>query len=317
MNIDAWDWVPGVGLYGLFKGYEITRNETILNFLINWTDTHLEKAYELKTVNSTAPLLTVLKLYQITKKENYLKVCKEIAQWVVNDAKRTKEGGFEHTVTEAGAGFSEQIWADTLFMVCIFLADLGKELNDRGYIDEACSQLVIHHKLLKDKATGLFYHGWNCEQKDWMSGAFWGRANAWITLSTVEMLSALPDEFSGRDFILHSLSRQVSALFQYQREDGLFGTLIDDTDRYGETSATAGICYGVKKGIELGYINRKYMSIYNKGIKELKLFVAENGELGGVSTGTPVMPTKEAYKNIEVYPTLYGQSLAILAFTLE
>ncbi|MNJ02729.1 hypothetical protein D3C73_1627860 [compost metagenome] len=35
----------------------------------------------------------------------------------------------------------------------------------------------------------------------------------------------------------------------------------------------------------------------------------------GVSGGTPVMPTADAYNTIEVYPTLYGQGLVMQLFT--
>ena len=33
MNIQGFDWVPGVGLYGIWKAWEVTRQEKYLNFL--------------------------------------------------------------------------------------------------------------------------------------------------------------------------------------------------------------------------------------------------------------------------------------------
>ena len=306
MNIDAWDWIPGVGLYGLYKAFLKTGDQKLYDFLIDWTDKHIAKPSELKTVNSTAPLLTIFELYKHNKNEKYLKVCKDIANWVISSAPKTAESGFEHTVTEKGANFSQQIWADTLFMVCIFLANIGKELENEAYQNEAINQLFVHHKVLKDINTGLFYHGWNCNDKNWMSGALWGRANAWITLSTVEILSALPESFEGKDFIIKSLNEQVCALSKYQRENGMFGTLLDAAESYDEASATAGIAYGIKKGIEKGYVSSEYFEIYNKAITGITEYIDKNGEVMGVSSGTPVMPTKEDYKSIDVYPALYG-----------
>ena len=66
MDIQRFDWVPGVGLYGIWKAWEATRQEKYLNFLKAWCERHLKEAYAQKTVNSTAPLLTVLAVWQET-----------------------------------------------------------------------------------------------------------------------------------------------------------------------------------------------------------------------------------------------------------
>lgn len=312
MNIHYWDWVPGVGMYGIYKAWSYTREHDYYRFIQGWVQEHLHEAYHVKTVNSTAPLLTVVSMIDNTGEKQYLKTCVDIGDWIIKEAPRTREGGLEHTVTEAGAVFSEQIWADTLFMVCIFLARLGKVTGVSAYTEEACRQLLIHHRLLKDKSTGLFYHGWNCENKNWMSGARWGRANAWITVSTVEMLDILPKDFKGRQDIIKSLSEQVSAYKKLQRENGMFGTLLDHPDSYDETSAAAGIAYGIKKGIKNGYLVNENNEIWQRAEAAVINQINENGEVEGVSTGTPVMPSLEAYKKIERYPTLYGQGLTLL-----
>lgn len=317
MDIHAWDWVPGVGMYGISRAWKHTGKQEYFDFIKSWVDRHMDKAYGVKTVNSTAPMSTVLQLYMDTKDEKYRKVCSDIADWIVNEAPRTREGGLEHTVTEAGANFSEQIWADTLFMVCIFLSRLGRVTGNARYTHEAAQQLVIHHKLLKDRNSGAFYHGWNCENKHWMSGALWGRANAWITASTVEMLQELPDDFEGRDFVLQSLNEQVKAFTQWQRPHGAFGTLLDGADSYDETSATAGIAYGIKRGIKAGYLPADYEGVWKKALQAVIEMTGTNGEVLGVSGGTPVMPTQEHYKTIQRYPSLYGQSLTLLLLCEE
>lgn len=149
-------------------------------------------------------------------------------------------------------GFHEQIWADTLFMVCIFLVKLGNLSGNKKYIDEAEKQLVIHHKVLKDKVTGLFFHGYNCENKDWMSGALWARANAWVTISTVEILEELPRAFKGRENIITSMLEQVESLEKFQRKNGMFGTLLNQEDAYDETSGySSGILLENQLMIEL------------------------------------------------------------------
>ena len=75
----------------------------------------------MQTVKSTEPLTTVLKIYQETGCESYLRICEDIGDRLIRTAPRTPEGRLEHTVTEDVPEFKGQIWADTMFMAGIFL----------------------------------------------------------------------------------------------------------------------------------------------------------------------------------------------------
>ena len=312
MNMKLFDWSPGVALYGMYKVYEKTGDKKYLNFLTGWAEQHLKDVYSKKTVNSTAPLLTILELYKINKNEEYLNVCKDIAEWIINEAPITRDGGLEHTVIEDVEGFSEQIWADTLFMSCIFLAKLGVFISDNRYTDFAVKQLKIHHKLLFSEKASLYYHGWNCEKKNHMSGVYWGRANAWIIYSTMEIINTT-GEFSGYSEICSYIKKHALALKNLQREDGSFGTILNDETSYSETSAVGGISAGLRMAEEKGLLDSSYSSVWKKGIAYVKRSVCDNGRVSGVSHGTPVMKNAEEYKNIPIIPTLYGQGLAILS----
>ena len=312
MNIHRWEWDTGVGLYGVFRAWETTKNSEYLDFIKGWVEEHLLEVYKVKCVNGIAPLITVIDLYKVTKEEKYLKVCEDIGNWVIGQAPKTREGGLEHTVTDAEGLFKEQIWADTIFMAAIFLAKMGSITGNEIYTQEAINQLIIHHEALKDKNTGLFYHAWNCESRDWMSGALWGRANAWMTVSTVEMLELLPDSFEGKEYIIKSLQEQIQALQKVQTDKGMFYTVLDQSSYYEETSATAGIAYGIKRGIKKGYISQEYHEIWQKAEKSLLAQIADNGDVKGVSSGTPVMEAIHRYNDIPVRPMLYGQALMLL-----
>lgn len=311
MDIEHFDWVPGVGLFGIWEAYVKTKDQKYLEFLKAWADRHLEEAYQQKTVNSTAPLLTVLLTYTETKNERYLNVCCDLADYVLNDAPRTVDGGLEHTVTEPVPGFSDQCWADTLFMVCIFLTKLGKITGEQKYVDFAVNQLKIHHRLLTD-GKGLYFHGYNGAKKDHMSGIRWARANAWIIFSTMMILNDAGD-FEGRSDIEKMVAAHVEALARVQQPDGGFCTILDDDTSYVEISATAGIIAGVKMAVGAGLADKRYMAVYEKGITAVENAVLEDGTVDMVSGGTPVMPDAQAYKDIPIIPALYGQGLAIAA----
>lgn len=312
MDIHRFDWVPGVGLYGIWRAYEVTGREAYLDFLIKWAKLHLQQAYDQKTVNSTAPLLTIVELYRKTGEEEYLKVCVDMAKYIMTEASLTIDGGLEHTVTENGAHFGNQMWADTLFMVCIFLAKLGSITGNRDYTDFAVGQLVLHYKLLWSQEAGLFYHGWDGNLCTHLSGVYWGRANAWILYSTVEILKEA-GEFEGREMVLKCLRGQVDSLAGWQRRNGLFGTILDDPEAYDELSATAGIVCGIQRGVKAGYLEDSALEVARKAYPALPAYVDENGNVLSVSSGTPIMESALQYKQVPVTPTLYGQSLMCLA----
>lgn len=307
MNIDHFDWVPGVGLYGIWMVYEATGDKKYLAFLIDWTDRHLGDAKKQLTVNSTAPLLTIQKLIEITKNQEYLSVCMEMSKFTMFDAPKTPQGALEHTVTEKGSSFNNQMWADTMFMSCIFLAELGKRNNDNSCIEFAVKQLRIHYQYLWDEHTNLFYHGWDGNTQSNMSGIHWGRANAWMLYSTLEIL-AVSSDFEGKEEIIHKFQKTIQKLMNLQRENGMYGTIIDMDVSYDEASATAGIACAMIKAHKAGYVGDEVLSSAMKAVNTLKQLVNENGELTEVSTGTPVMPSAQGYMDIKKAPTLYGQA---------
>lgn len=312
MNIHHFDWVPGVGLYGIWRVYEVTGEERYFRFLTDWTHTHLQEACIQKTVNSTAPLLTILELYRKTGEEAYGKVCFELAEYIRKDAPRTVDGGLEHTVTEDVDALVNQMWADTLFMVCIFMARLGKLSGERKYTEFAVNQLVLHQKYLWDESAQLYYHGWNGSLRNHMSGIFWGRANAWTIYSTVEILAAAGD-FPERGEVLKRLERHVQGLGRWQRENGLFGTILNDPGAYDELSACAGIACGIRRAVAGGLIGSSYLEIAKRTERVLPEYIDEQGNVLQVSTGTPILASAEDYKKVRLCPTLYGQGLTALA----
>ncbi len=312
LNRTEWDWPAGVGLYGVYRAWKHTGNRHYADFARDWVDEHLPQAELRRTINGIAPLLTVCELYLETGNERYGEACRTGCDWLLQEAPRTREGAFEHTVNEQGPGFREQIWADTLFMSCILLAKMGARDGNPAYQREAAFQLITHLKTLRDERTGLFRHAWNCERRDWMSGALWGRANAWILVSAVEMLEILPGTFEGREQAIRWVGELSEALGRAQRADGMFGTLLDDPEAYGEASATAGIAFGLRRGIRSGFVPKSLLPCAEKAEAAVRSLVNARGELEQVSHGTDVKADLEAYKRVPIVPAFWGQGLALL-----
>lgn len=314
IDINAWEWAQGVGLYGILRYYQATGDKQHLDWLIEWFDKNIEKGLPDKNINTTCPLLTLTYVYEYTKNEKYLEICREWADWLMYDLPRIDCGGFPHLVSGWEKwGLLRDLWMDTLFMAVLFLQRMGKILNKKEFCDEAARQFLVHIKYLQDNKTGLFFHGWTFDGTNNFAGALWGRGNCWFTAGAVDYLENSDDTyFAVNEFLKSSLLRQAEALKKYQDGSGMWHTLINDDTTYLESSATCGFGYGILKAVRLGYLPEEYRAVGEKAVGAIKARVAENGEVGDCSHGTGLSNDIEAYKIIPIRPMAYGQALATL-----
>lgn len=310
-----WEWPQGVGLFGFWKMFEVTKKTEYIEILNRYYKEQLAVGLPAKNVNTAAPLLTLAYLYEYTKEETYKEVCIQWANWLMYEIPKTKEGGFQHITSDTLN--DNELWVDTLFMTVLFLAKIGKVLDRKDWIEEAKYQFQLHIKYLTDRETGLWYHGWTFNGNHNFAKALWGRGNCWITVAIPEFLDMIPCEEYLTRFLKEALLRQVDALKQYQNEEGMWHTLLDDKSSYLEASATCGISYGILKGVRMGILDKSYESCGLKAVAPVLELIDEKGHLGQVSYGTYMgRDTKEYYKQVEIRTMPYGQALAML-FLLE
>ncbi len=310
-SLASWDWTHGVGIYGMYKFYQFTKDEKHLNLIETWLDSRIEIGLPIKNVNTVAPLLTMACLYEIRPNEQYKKIMCEWAEWIMNDMKRTEEGGIQHCHAELEN--NQELWDDTLFMTVLFLAKAGTIFNRQDYIEEAIYQFLIHTKYLIDPATGLWFHGWTFIDRNNFANALWGRGNCWATIFIPEFLEIVNMSPAFKRYAINALEGQAKALKKYQAPSGLWHTLIDDENSYLEASGTAGFCYGILKGVRKGYLDSSYLECGKKALKAILANIDKDGELMQVSYGTNVGRNLEHYRQIPLSKMHYGQSLAMLA----
>ncbi|MEN8906501.1 MAG: glycoside hydrolase family 88 protein [Clostridiales bacterium] len=310
-----WEWTQGVGLYGLWILFKKTDENRYLDIIIKYYENQFKLGLPSKNINTTAPLLTLSYLYEHTKNNKYLKICKEWAEWLMKNLPRTEEGGFQHITSDSEN--KQELWDDTLFMAVLFLAKIGMILNNYSYIEEAKYQFLIHIKYLTDKESGLWFHGWTFREKHNFSKALWGRGNCWATMAIPILIEILSLEGSIKKYLVETLHSQVKSLKLYQDTKGMWHTLINDKTSYLEASATCGLAYGILKAISMGLLNSKYESCALKALKSVLDLIDEQGIVSQVSYGTSMgRENKDFYKKIPIKPMPYGQAIAIL-FLIE
>ena len=315
LTMNNWEWPTGVALYGIYKTWLQSGDRKILDYLTAWYDDMLsreEKPH--RNVNTVAPVLALTCLYDETRKPEYLPVIESWLDWVLTEMPRTEYDGLQHcTVWNK---HYQQLWCDTLFMVGLFLAKAGVVLQRPELVEEAEYQFLMHIRYLQDQKVGLFYHGWTFDGRNNFANAFWARGNAWFTVSAIELYDITKSTSAAMRMIRSAWQDQVLALWKLQRVNGLFTTLIDVEETYCETSATAGIAYGVIKGVRLGWLpEEKYADMGMLSANAVLAQIDETGAVQGVSGGTGMGHTLQHYKDIIVTPTAYGQGLTFLMLT--
>lgn len=310
-----WEWTQGVGLYGIWKQFEATKNNEYLDMLTKFYDNQMKVGFPEYNVNTMAPFLTMSFLGEYLKKESYLEPCREAAKWIMEDMPRTKEGGIQHKTSDDLN--EEELWDDTLFMTVLFLANMGRIQGKEEYQQEAEYQFLLHVKYLQDRETGFWYHGWTFKGNHNFAKAFWGRGNSWITIGIPEFLTITKCSKPVERMLIESYVSQVKALVQVQDKSGMWHTVLDDPTSYLEASATCGFAYGILLGVHQGILPNKWLECAKKSLEPILELITEDGVLNQVSYGTPMgRESIEFYKEIPIKPMPYGQALAIL-FLLE
>lgn len=307
LTIDEWDWNAGVGINCISGYYSYCKRPEVLAYLLNWVQRNKHMARKFQHVNAMTPFAIFPEMYRRTEDRYYLDTAIEYGTWIVQHSLRTLTGAFQH-----GQGLTEEIWADTIFMVVLFLARLGRQLQDQGFALEAAKQLLLHLQFLQDPDTGVLFHGYQCQERSHKSAGRWTRGNAWITLAApmiiteIQTIVAVPAEIRER------YQRLVVGLVKYQTDNGLWHTIMDHPEFYQESSGSAGIACGILKAIRMGLIDPSYFPVVEKAVAGLLEKITPNGAVLGVSGGTPILNTIAEYNRLSCYPTMYGQGLTLM-----
>jgi len=312
----TWDWPCGVAYYGISRAFETTGEARYLERMAAWCDEYIEAGLPIWTVNTCAMGHMLLTLYEQTKEQRYLDLILSKIDYLENKALRFGDRVLQHTVSSKN-DFPEQAWADTLFMAGYFLLRAGVMLGEKPLIEDALHQFYWHIHYLQDENTGLWYHGYNHIQQNHMSGIYWGRANAWAAYTMSRAARGVPEGYLYPPMmhIWSSLRDQLAALKTLQRDDGLWGTVLDDPASYGEVSASSGIAAAMVT--QNNPLHAKYV---RKALDGVLANIADNGRVLNVSGGTAVMNDIEGYLRIDrKWAQGWGQglALALLSAVLE
>ena len=313
ISFDSWEWPQGVGLYGLVRLWQHSRDERVLKSLEDWYSRRLAAGLPRLNINTTAPMLALSILWSQTGDERWKAPLADWATRAVSDLERTLAGGFQHDVSDKVN--DGELWDDTLFMAALFLVSYGRAAGRQDFVDEGIRQFLVHARFLADTKTGLWYHGWSFAGRHNFAGAFWARGNAWITVGILDLIEMGGVPKPVEEFLLGVFEAQVQTLLKLQSATGGWHTLLDDPASYEEMSATAGFGYGLMKAARLGIGPKGCGPAGQRALDAVIANIGPDGVLANVSYGTRMGHDLQHYRDIPIQPTGYGQALAIICLT--
>ena len=224
-------------------------------------------SFDSYNIDSVAPGMAVLRLYQQSKQEKYRKAADILRQQLASQPK-TSEGAFWHKKKYPG-----QLWLDGVYMGMPFLAEYSALFENGHSFDEVINEFKLTRKYLRDPQTGLYYHAWDeNKQQIWadkntgLSGEFWGRGVGWLAMALVDTLDFIPAQHrKQRQVLIDMINELAQSLQQYQdKSTGTWWQILDKAGalgNYRESSATAMFSYFFAKAINQGYLDQQYRSV--------------------------------------------------------
>lgn len=240
---------------------------------------------------------------------DYRDIIDNYMDWIMNGQMRLSDGTFARNRPQLNT-----LWLDDMFMSIPALAWMGKFTGENRYYDEAVKQIRQFTSRMFVPEKNLFTHGW-VESFDDQPAYFWGRANGWAVMTLVEVLEVLPMQHEGYGEVMSLLKKHIKGLIALQSGEGLWHQLLDKSDSYLETSASAIYIYALARAINNGWIDAKRYGpstvlAWNAVSKQIN----ESGQVMGtcVGTGMAFDPAFYYYRPVNVFAA-HGYGPVLLA----
>jgi rhamnogalacturonyl hydrolase YesR len=188
------------------------------------------------------------------------------------------------------------LWVDDAYMSIPFLAQMGKLTGERRYFDDAAKQVFGMSERLFDRGRNLYDHSW-FQDAPYDARYFWGRGAGWMLMAMAELLSVMPADHPDRARVIEQFQRSVQGVASHQGATGMWHQLVDRTDSYLESSATAMYTFAIARGVNRGWISTSYAPVAQTGWRALESRVRPDGQIEGICVGTTAAHDMVYYYN--------------------
>jgi len=299
-SFNDWDYPMGVVLAAMLQVTDVTgdpryQQYTLRNFgfIFDHLDYFREQARQFGTARGLRRLLAMhelddcgaigaalIKAYARKQDPRYRAAIDLSADFISHKMMRMPDGTLARPRPQPVS-----LWVDDMYMSIPFLAQMGKLTGNRAYFDDAARQVIQMSARLQDKTTGLYDHSW-FENAAYDPKFYWGRGGGWALMANAELLSVLPEDHPDRARLLEIFGRGVQAVAAAQSGNGLWHQLVDKTDSYLETSASAMFTFAIARGVNRGWLAPVYAPVAQAGWQALATRIRPDGRIEGICVST-------------------------------
>ncbi len=286
-----WNYEQGLICEAFYQMWKHSGNQKYFDYMKKNIDYYIENDGTIKTyrlldfnIDNISPGKALLRLNSELKDEKYKKAADTLRKQLMLHP-RTNEGGFWHKKI-----YRYQMWLDGLYMAEPFYVQYSQMFNELNSFDDIANQFIYIRNHLLDEKTGLYYHGWD-ESKlqkwaDSVSGRspnFWGRSVGWFMMALVDVLDRFPTDHPNHNDLLKIFINLSESLLKYRdSETKLWYQVLDKGNlpgNYIETSASLMFIYSFVKGVNKGYLKKKFLDAANESfISVFKNFVTSDSQ---------------------------------------
>ncbi|MBN2617614.1 MAG: glycoside hydrolase family 88 protein, partial [Spirochaetales bacterium] len=265
-----WNYIDGCMMTAFLTLYNDGHDQKYLNFVKKFIDHFVNDKGDIRTFNKEDYNLdninegrALFKLYDYTGDTKYKLALDNIYSQILQQP-RTREGNFWHKLI-----YPNQVWLDGLYMSLPFYLEYDKRFNNKQNYEDIFKQIRHVYNIMRDKETGLYYHGYDserttnwCNKTTGLSSNFWLRALGWFYMALVDILEILDsDDTEYREFIITIFKDLTDSVLKYQDQSGMWYQIIDKgfvSGNYLETSGSAILSYGILKAVKLAILHKDY-----------------------------------------------------------
>lgn len=330
-----WNYPWGVTLYGMLRASEATGNTRGADFVINhnlavgryyqWlqglskTVTNatpqqiahfrqksvIGQAFKLGHLDNCGAMGAQFLEGMLTHPETVTpaqgQIAKAIATYVTTNYPGVHQARLDDGTLWRPKEYDGTIWCDDLYMSCPFLIRWARYTNDSVFLDDAASQIITMASRLQD-TNGIWFHAYFWNQHGGFehthSPVKWGRANGWVMVTAVEVLSAMPTNHPAREQVLNILRRHIEGIKQVQSPSGMWYQVLDDganPRNWEETSCSAMFAYSIARAVNRGWIDSTNMAVAQKAFVAVCKRVQPNGVVNETCEGTGIGTNEDFY----------------------